>query len=356
MRALLRSGLLLPCCLVACSTPLMSPAPVVDGEVTYRLDWIAPPDGVLALDAADINDQGQIAGSALGPSDEDAYTWSAGSGFVTLARFPTADFMSAVAINESGVVAGNAEWQDGTSRPIIWTDPGHAQELGIPGSAYDLNDRGHVVGTTAPQGVGVAYIWDATNGATLLGTLGGSNSTAWAINSADEVAGTSELADGASHAFLWSHGTMTDLGALDGSYSEGYAISDAGEVTGTYQGATNEIRVFRWTRSEGMVDVGPSYADATEGATSLSTDVNGVGQIVGGVRPPGLLIRAAVRQPATGAWQELMPPDSPVESFALGANNRGVIVGRVEGSLDHDAPSRAAVWTPVHAAVVAGSH
>ena len=95
---------------------------------------------------------------------------------MTLARFPTAYFMAAVAINESAVVAGNAWWEDGTSRPIIWTDPAQAQELGISGAAQDINNRGHVVGNTSPQGfagIGEAYIWDATNGATLLGTLGG---------------------------------------------------------------------------------------------------------------------------------------------------------------------------------------
>jgi probable HAF family extracellular repeat protein len=147
---------------------------------------------------------------------------------------------------------------------------------------------------------------------------------------------------------------MTDLGALDGSYSEAYAISDAGEVTGTYQSASDEIRVFRWTRAQGMVDVGPSYADATDGATSLSTDINSVGQIVGGVQPPGQQVRAAVRQPTTGAWQELMP-DWPFVSFALGVNNRGVIVGRVHPAEDIDVPSQAAVWTPVPSVVGAGS-
>jgi probable HAF family extracellular repeat protein len=354
MRTLLRSGLLWPCCLVACSTPLTAPNPgaAPTGGAVYRLDWIAGPDGVPGAAALDINDRGEIAGATTGG---DAFTWSAQNGFVALARLPTADFVTAFAINESGVVAGTAEWYDGTSRPVIWTDPGQAQELGLPGTANDINDRGHVVGTTAPQGVGVAYLWDATNGVTILGTLGGSWSVANDVNSADEVVGTSELADGTSHAFLWSNGTMIDLGALDGGYSDAAAITDAGEVTGTYQGPSNEIRVYRWTRSEGMIDVGPRYADATDGATSLSTDLNSVGQIIGGVQPPGRQIRAAVRQPASGAWQELIP-ESPLESFAQGMNNRGVIVGHVAAaSGDPDAPTRAAMWTPVPSVAGAGS-
>ncbi len=368
MRALLRSGLLWPSCLVACSaTPLMSPGSEYR-EVVYRVDSIAPPEGLLAVAAADINNQGQVAGSALGPSGQEAFTWSAGNGFVTLARIATADHMSAVAINESGVVVGNADWQDGTSRPVLWVDPGHAQDLGVSGryafespeaswsvesaTATGINNRGHVVGTTsASEFAGVAYLWDATRGMELLGTLGGLSSWAWAVNASDDVVGTSEMPDGTSHAFLWSKGSMTDLGALGGAYSEAYAISDASEVTGVYQRPSGETRVFRWTRSGGMVDAGPTYAEPTDGATSMSTGINAAGQIVGGIQPPGQLLRAAVRQPASREWQELQP-GAPYQSFALDVNDRGVIVGHVSTSLDVDEPTRAAVWTPVPSGVV----
>ena len=92
MRALLRSGVLWPCCLLACSaTPLASPP---EGAVTYRLDSITAPDGMQAVGAIDINDQGQVTGSYLGPDGSgDAFTWSAKGGFVALARFPTAYYM-----------------------------------------------------------------------------------------------------------------------------------------------------------------------------------------------------------------------------------------------------------------------
>lgn len=333
------------------------------------MELIGGPDGALAVAAADINDQGQVAGTN---SAFDAFTWSARGGFVTLARIATADFMSAFAINNSGAVAGNAEWQDGTSRPVVWFDPGQAQNIGVHGRfefnspktswsvesavANDINDRGHVVGATSSTDFAeVAYLWDSQQGMTLLGTLGGPTSRAYSVNANDDVVGTSELADGTSHAFLWSQGTMTDLGALGGVYSQASAISDSGEVTGEYQQASGEVRVFRWTRSQGMVDVGPNFEGPRDGTTSLSTDINAVGQIVGGVapEPPGLHVRAAVRQPGSGAWQELTPAESPFQSFALGVNNRGVIVGHVATSLDFDdLATRAAMWTPVHGSVV----
>jgi len=350
----------------------MGPDDALNAAVVYRVDMITPPDGLVAYAALDINDQGQVAGDSEGPSGPDAFTWSARDGFVALARVATADFMSARGINASGAVAGNAEWQDGRSRPVVWFDPAHAEEIGIHGRfvfespkaswsvesavANDINDRGHVVGATSSvEFAEVAYLWDRQQGMTLLGTLGGPTSRAYGVNAHDDVVGTSELADGTSHAFLWSSGTMTDLGALGGVYSQASAISDSGEVTGEYQQASGEVRVFRWTRSEGMVDVGPNFEGPRDGTTSLATDVNSAGQIVGGVapEPPGIEVRAAVRQPRSGIWQQLTPAESPFQSFALGVNSRGVIVGHVATSLSNDdLATRAVVWSPVQGSVV----
>jgi probable HAF family extracellular repeat protein len=365
MRSLFRIGVLGLCCLVACWQPTSElSSSVVHGGTVYRVDLIAAPEGMSAVAGMDINDHGQVACAVVGPSGQEASIWSARASLVILPRIANADYMSPFAINARGQVAGNAEWQDGTSHPVLWLDATTVQDLGVYGrysfespeaswsvesaAAYDINDRGHVVGvTSSPEFGQVAYLWTPEGGMTILGTLGGPTSVAWGVNEQDDVVGTSDLPDGTAHAFLWSNGSMTDLGALDGSYSDGFAIADSGEVTGSYQRTSGESRVFRWTRSGGMVDVGPIYAEPADGATSASTDINAVGQIVGGVQPPGQSIRAAVRQPASGAWQELSP-GSPYPSFALGVNDLGVIVGHVAPSSDPDENTRAAVWTPVN--------
>ena len=67
-----------------------------------------------------------------------------------------------------------------------------------------------------------------------LGMLpGGNSSSAAAIDDRGQVVGSSEVADGKSHSFLWVAGVMQDLGTLsEGSNSGASGISICGQVAG----------------------------------------------------------------------------------------------------------------------------
>jgi probable HAF family extracellular repeat protein len=58
-----------------------------------------------------------------------------------------------------------------------------------------------------------------------LGSLGSAPTSATGINDAGQVTGTSVTAAGATRAYLWSGGTMTNLGATGGSSSFGQAVA-----------------------------------------------------------------------------------------------------------------------------------
>jgi probable HAF family extracellular repeat protein len=67
---------------------------------------------------------------------------------------------------------------------------------------------------------------------TCLGSLGGANSWATAVNASGQVVGVASTGT-TGHAFLYSHGTMTDLGMLAGSQSSrAQGINSSGQVVG----------------------------------------------------------------------------------------------------------------------------
>lgn len=131
-----------------------------------------------------------------------------------------------------------------------------------------------------------------------LGTLGGTDSVAWALNGAGQVAGWSRLANNvASHAFLHrgdpgiGAGHMDDLGTLGGTDSEAYAINLSGQVVGTSDIAGDSAtRAFLYTGTPGagghMIDL-DAWLDAnnpTDGAYWTLTgarDITDSGLITG---------------------------------------------------------------------------
>jgi probable HAF family extracellular repeat protein len=129
--------------------------------------------------------------------------------------------------------------------------------------ALAINDSGQVVGYGYGGSSGAnpihPFSWTAAGGMIDLGTLGGTDAMAVAVNARGEVIGWSQLTgDTTVHAFLWTAtGGMVDLGTLGGSWTIAYAINDSGQVVGWSQRAGSTVlRAFSWTAAGGMVDPG----------------------------------------------------------------------------------------------------
>jgi probable HAF family extracellular repeat protein len=119
---------------------------------------------------------------------------------------------------------------------------------------------------------------DATGSFTVtdLGTLGGSYSSAQAINALGEVTGISSLPDGSDRAFIYSvSGGMVDLGTLGGTIGIGNAINRSGEVAGYATRADGTYRAFLYADGK-MNDIGD-----LGGGTAAAWGINDAGMVVG---------------------------------------------------------------------------
>jgi probable HAF family extracellular repeat protein len=142
---------------------------------------------------------------------------------------------------------------------------------------HGLNNVGQAVGSAfGNDGRERGFIWQAGVGMQELGTLGGSVSVALAINDHGDVAGYSDIASGATHAFFYRRGRMIDIGTLGGNWAQAMGISDSRHVVGcsTLEG-DEQTRAFVYRR--GTMTALPSLG----GRSACAYGINMDGTIVG---------------------------------------------------------------------------
>ena len=113
----------------------------------------------------------------------------------------------AAALNASGEIVGSSRSASGPARPVLWREGRVLPLYGGTsyGAAVAINDRGQVIGARVPPGGSVVHAFVSDNGKlTDLGTLGGAESDASAINARNQIVGVSQTRRGARHAVLWT--------------------------------------------------------------------------------------------------------------------------------------------------------
>lgn len=288
-----------------------------------------PANSFSSAEARDINDAGQIVGVALSGDGPHAVIWNNGS-YSDLNPLGFGGGHYAYAINSAGQTAGSSPPSLGFPHPgiaIIWHN-GNRIELGGQGEAYSggygINDAGLVAGsrampTTLEDG-SIYYaplratIWDGTN-VTDLGTLNeGGYSEALDINNAGQVVGYGSAASDPNivHAILWEGGGIIDLGTLGGSDSTALAINQIGQIVGSSKiSGDTETHATLW--HNGIIIDLNNYLDASTASAGWvlvqANDINDDGWIVGvasnanlGIGMQGFLLSVtAVPEPATYA-------------------------------------------------------
>jgi probable HAF family extracellular repeat protein len=120
--------------------------------------------------------------------------------------YPSSD---AVAINGRGLVVGTSRAANGPPRPVLWRNRKISRLPTLGGGFTEVvavGDRGQVVGSSVPAGRSVvhAFVWDAAGGIVDLGTLGGAESDAAAVNAGGSIVGVAATGGGRRHAVLWT--------------------------------------------------------------------------------------------------------------------------------------------------------
>lgn len=183
-------------------------------------------------------------------------------------------------VNAAGDIVGESVDAEGRRRAIL-SRHGSVTELGTLGGgesyATAINDAGIVVGAALnARHAWRAFAYEPGKGMRDLGTLGGRSSNAIAIGSTGLVVGYADVDERDYHAFVHDGRTMRDLGTLGGRTSYATDVNASGTVVGAAQNAAGERRAFLY-----RTDTGLTALPTLGGKAGVATAINDRGVVVG---------------------------------------------------------------------------
>ena len=319
------------------------------GGASSAGNWISS-NGLIA----GLSQNGEIDPLIPGLPEVRATLWAHGR-IIDLGSLPEGGFESiAAAVNSKGQVVGlatntipdpNSMVGSGfQTRAFIWQNGGAMQDLGTLGSGTNaqallVNERGQVVGwsylNSAPAGncslvfVTGSFIWDAQNGMRDLGSLGGTCTTASAVNNRGQVVGFSNLSgDVITHGFLWDRGSLQDLGGpLGGDSSGPFAMNERGEAVGfAFLPGNTIFHAVLWRHVGDSIDLGGARPDQCNWATSINAKTQVVGS--SGDCTPAPAHVFLWEDGSMADLNALIPPNSPLFlELTETINDHGEIAG-----------------------------
>ncbi len=276
-----------------------------------------------------INNEGHVVGWTQIDALATAFIWSPEKGRRSIPALEGKE-SRAYDINDKGQVVGYFDELDKKTpdRAFIWDEETGLTELGTLGrssQAFAVNNKGQVAGASmTPDGQWHPFIWDKTNGMRDLGTLGG-KSYAQDINEKGQVVGISYLPNGQQHAFIWQQGTgIVDIVTPGGPPSRAMSINNAGQVGGQIA-KKGTGRGFIWELNTGMTVLG------IKGQIHRGMRINDSGQAVGYYFTDKLLFfkerhSVFLWDPDRGEVELNLGPENVNDILGLDINNKGQVL------------------------------